>query len=136
MEFCPGGSVSKALNVFGAFPECIIQNYTRQILQGLKFLHDNKIIHRCRLFFCAHVFPQSSCFVFAAVGGVDCSVLHVTRGVRDIKGGNIFIAPNGVIKIGDLGASVMLTRADASIPGDAPLQGSPFWMAPEVVLQV
>ena len=46
MEFCPGGSISKALSVFGAFPEPIIQSYARQILQGLKFLHENRIIHR------------------------------------------------------------------------------------------
>jgi serine/threonine protein kinase len=60
----------------------------------------------------------------------------IPTALRDIKGGNIFIAPNGIVKIGDLGASVSLSKVDTSIPGDAPLQGSPFWMAPEVVLQV
>ncbi len=77
-----------------------------------------------------------TCDVFCMTYDLCPNLAPITLSLRDIKGGNVFIAPNGIVKIGDLGASVSLTKVDASIPGDAPLQGSPFWMAPEVVLQV
>lgn len=46
LEYIPGGSISSLLGKFGAFSENVIKVYTKQILQGLSFLHANSIIHR------------------------------------------------------------------------------------------
>ena len=45
-EYCIGGSLSSLLNIFKNFNENIIRKYTKQILDGLKYLHDKGIIHR------------------------------------------------------------------------------------------
>ena len=34
------------LKTFGPFHEDVVRNYTRQILQGLQYLHENNIVHR------------------------------------------------------------------------------------------
>jgi serine/threonine protein kinase len=34
------------LSKFGPFPEDVIRKYTRQIMQGLSYLHNNNVIHR------------------------------------------------------------------------------------------
>ncbi|KAG1364045.1 putative Mitogen-activated protein kinase kinase kinase ANP1 [Cocos nucifera] len=46
LEFVPGGSISSLLGKFGSFPEAVIRMYTKQLLQGLEYLHRNGIIHR------------------------------------------------------------------------------------------
>ncbi|NXE62202.1 M3K19 kinase, partial [Calcarius ornatus] len=46
MEFVPGGSISSILNRFGPLPEVVLCKYTRQILQGVAYLHDNCVVHR------------------------------------------------------------------------------------------
>lgn len=45
-EWVPGGSVASLLKRFGPFAEDMTRRYTRQILQGLRFLHENKVVHR------------------------------------------------------------------------------------------
>ena len=45
-EWMAGGSVSNMLDQYGAFSEDVIVRYTRQILSGLSYLHDNYILHR------------------------------------------------------------------------------------------
>ncbi|CCK69019.1 mitogen-activated protein kinase kinase kinase STE11 KNAG_0B05880 [Huiozyma naganishii CBS 8797] len=120
LEYVAGGSVSSMLNNYGPFEESLITNFTRQILIGVSYLHGKNIIH------------------------------------RDIKGANILIDIKGCVKITDFGISKKLSplsKAKQGLPAGGAaaqgelaqngstsdkrtsLQGSVFWMAPEVVKQ-
>jgi len=46
MEYCPGGSLAHLLSDFGGLPETVVQNFTRQLLLGLAFLHHCGVAHR------------------------------------------------------------------------------------------
>uniref|UniRef100_A0A8C0NYY8 Mitogen-activated protein kinase kinase kinase 19 n=1 Tax=Canis lupus familiaris TaxID=9615 RepID=A0A8C0NYY8_CANLF len=46
MEFVPGGSISSIINRFGPLLEMVFCKYTRQILQGVAYLHENCVVHR------------------------------------------------------------------------------------------
>ncbi|EGW33212.1 uncharacterized protein SPAPADRAFT_137293 [Spathaspora passalidarum NRRL Y-27907] len=105
LEYVPGGSVQTMLNSYGPFEEPLIRNFIRQVLIGLNYLHGEDIIH------------------------------------RDIKGANILIDIKGTVKIGDFGISRKVSSIDEEdevfkkTGRRASLQGSVFWMAPEVVKQ-
>lgn len=106
LEYVPGGSVAAMLNSYGQLQEPLIRNFVRQILAGLSYLHGREIIH------------------------------------RDIKGANVLVDNKGSIKISDFGiskrveASALLQPAKNGGHVHRPsLQGSVFWMAPEVVKQ-
>ncbi|KAH7660056.1 Mitogen-activated protein kinase kinase kinase protein [Dioscorea alata] len=98
LEFVPGGSISSLLGKFGSFPEAVIRMYTKQLLQGLEYLHQNGIIH------------------------------------RDIKGANILVDNKGCIKLADFGASKQVVKL-ATMTAAKSMKGTPYWMAPEVILQ-
>ncbi|MEE6489078.1 hypothetical protein FKM82_015479 [Ascaphus truei] len=100
MEFVPGGSISSILKRFGPLSEIVFIKYTKQIVQGIAYLHDNRVIH------------------------------------RDIKGNNIMLMPNGVIKLIDFGCAKRLTCVNMSGTHSEMLKsmhGTPYWMAPEVI---
>ncbi|KAG2733728.1 hypothetical protein G9P44_003253 [Scheffersomyces stipitis] len=107
LEYVPGGSVQTMLQSYGPFEEPLIRNFIRQVLIGLSYLHGEDIIH------------------------------------RDIKGANILIDIKGTVKIGDFGISKKVSSLEedeshSSAKKDgrrASLQGSVYWMAPEVVKQ-
>ena len=42
----PGGSIASLLSEFGAFPENLVRVYTRQIVEGIAYLHYKRIVHR------------------------------------------------------------------------------------------
>jgi serine/threonine protein kinase len=46
LEHCPGGSVAELVSRFGKLDESVIRKYTREVLEGLIYLHDKGIIHR------------------------------------------------------------------------------------------
>ena len=46
LEYVACGSISSMLKRFGFFTEALVKIYTKQILAGLVFLHENKTIHR------------------------------------------------------------------------------------------
>ncbi|KAI9374910.1 kinase-like domain-containing protein [Aspergillus egyptiacus] len=108
LEYVPGGSIATMLKQYNTFQEPLIKNFVRQILAGLSYLHSKDIIH------------------------------------RDIKGANILVDNKGGIKISDFGISKRVEAstvlgARASTGGGhihrPSLQGSVYWMAPEVVRQ-
>ncbi|KMU90697.1 kinase byr2 [Coccidioides immitis H538.4] len=106
LEYVPGGSIATMLKQYNTFQEPLIRNFVRQILTGLSYLHSRDIIH------------------------------------RDIKGANVLVDNKGQIKISDFGiskrveASNMLSAGGSARHLHRPsLQGSVYWMAPEVVRQ-
>lgn len=46
LEFVPGGSIAQLLTRFGALCEAVVRVYTRDILMGLAYLHQHRIMHR------------------------------------------------------------------------------------------
>ncbi|XP_028836120.1 mitogen-activated protein kinase kinase kinase 2 [Denticeps clupeoides] len=46
MEYMPGGSIKDQLKSYGALTENVTRKYTRQILEGVSYLHSNMIVHR------------------------------------------------------------------------------------------
>lgn len=106
LEYVPGGSIASMLKQYNTFQEPLIKNFVRQILNGLAYLHS-------------------------------CDIIH-----RDIKGANILVDNKGGVKISDFGISkrveastVLGTRASGGTGHmhRPSMQGSVYWMAPEVV---
>ncbi|XP_032880848.1 mitogen-activated protein kinase kinase kinase 2 [Amblyraja radiata] len=46
MEYMPGGSIKDQLKAYGALTENVTRRYTRQILEGVSYLHSSMIVHR------------------------------------------------------------------------------------------
>lgn len=46
MEYMPGGSIKDQLKSYGDLTENVTRKYTRQILEGVCYLHSNMIVHR------------------------------------------------------------------------------------------
>ncbi|KAL9083296.1 MAG: hypothetical protein Q9159_005859 [Coniocarpon cinnabarinum] len=122
LEYVPGGSIAKMLVEYGAMAETMVSRLTKQVLVGLAYLHSKDIIH------------------------------------RDIKGANILVDTHGAVKISDFGISKRVqdsktllsspdgrtaqntssssSRRGGGLPSNrVSMQGSVFWMAPEVVKQ-
>eukprot|EP00062_Callorhinchus_milii_P011367 gi/632957369/ref/XP_007894439.1/ PREDICTED: mitogen-activated protein kinase kinase kinase 19 [Callorhinchus milii] len=100
MEFVPGGSIASVINRFGPLPEAVFCMYTKQIVQGVGYLHENRVIH------------------------------------RDIKGNNVMLMPNGIIKLIDFGCAKRLAHVNMNGTYSEVLKsmhGTPYWMAPEVI---
>ncbi|KAF8709874.1 hypothetical protein HU200_029587 [Digitaria exilis] len=94
LEYVHPGSIHKYVHQHcGSLTESVIRNFTRHILNGLAFLHSQKIMH------------------------------------RDIKGANLLVDINGVVKLADFGMAKHLSTAAPNLS----LKGTPYWMAPEVV---
>lgn len=46
MEYCSGGDLRTVLRSFGGVAQAVASNYTRQVVRGLGYLHDNDVLHR------------------------------------------------------------------------------------------
>ena len=46
MEFVEGGSIASLIKTYGNFSETIAARYTKQILEGLEYLHYHNVVHR------------------------------------------------------------------------------------------
>jgi len=45
-EWVPGGSIASMLKQYGPLSEPVVKRYLAQILHGLAYLHDNRVVHR------------------------------------------------------------------------------------------
>jgi serine/threonine protein kinase len=82
-------------------------------------------------------FPEAMCSVYTRQLLSGLEYLHANRIIhRDIKGANILVDNNGVVKLADFGASKQLqTVTMTGGGGEMSLKGTPYWMAPEVIKQ-
>ncbi|OWB77022.1 hypothetical protein B5S32_g1181 [[Candida] boidinii] len=46
LEYVSGGSVSRCIRAYGIFPEDLIRYLTKQVLEGLAYIHSKGILHR------------------------------------------------------------------------------------------
>jgi serine/threonine protein kinase len=46
MEYMTGGSVREQILNYGALSEQLTKKYTKQIIEGLIYLHKNRFVHR------------------------------------------------------------------------------------------
>ncbi|KAK9371788.1 uncharacterized protein V1513DRAFT_305048 [Lipomyces chichibuensis] len=99
LEYVPGGSIGTCLRKHGRFERPIIHCLTRQVVDGLAYLHSKGILH------------------------------------RDLKSDNLLLDLDGICKISDFGIS---KRSQNIYSNDAEMsmQGTIFWMAPEVIHNV
>ncbi|XP_039715672.1 mitogen-activated protein kinase kinase kinase 3 isoform X2 [Pteropus medius] len=103
MEYMPGGSVKDQLKAYGALTESVTRKYTRQILEGMSYLHSNMIVHR------------------------DIKGANILRD----SAGNVKLGDFGASK--RLQTICMSGTGVCSGTGMRSVTGTPYWMSPEVI---
>jgi serine/threonine protein kinase len=106
LELAENGSLASLIkpNKFGPLSETLTKVYVRQLLNGLRHVHAEGVVH------------------------------------RDVKGANVLTTKDGVVKIADFGVAARVRAAEPDDhSGKKPpvseldVQGTPYWMAPEVI---
>ncbi|KAG6370342.1 kinase-like domain-containing protein [Boletus reticuloceps] len=113
LEYVPGGSITALLHSYGAFEEPLVKKFVCQILQASTTSTNVRT-------------PPTH------FSSLQCDIIH-----RDIKDANGLIDNQGGIEIFDFGIS---KRVDGNLlmgkhMNRPLLQGSVFWMVPEVIQQ-
>ncbi|KAI5083525.1 hypothetical protein GOP47_0003268 [Adiantum capillus-veneris] len=100
LEFVPGGSIASLLGKFGSFPESVVRMYTRQLLQGLQYLHKNGIMHR-DIKGANILVDNKGCIKLADFGASKQVVELVTlSGAKSMKGTPYWMAPEVIRQTG------------------------------------
>lgn len=112
LEYVSGGSIKVLVDKFNNLEEKVVSSYTRQILEGLCYLHRNNIVHR----YC--------------LGSLFELILN-----RNLKATNILIDASGTIKLSDFG-TLRFDRFSEENPQEnnknSPSKNPLYWLAPEV----
>ncbi|OII75695.1 protein kinase domain-containing protein [Cryptosporidium andersoni] len=112
MEYAQGGSLYNLYTKYGSFPEDIVACVAYDILRSLIRLHDSSL---------------------------EGYIVH-----NDIKSANILLSDKCICKLADFGVArevnrhhIINDKLEISAPlnnGSSNLLGSPYWMAPEIIL--
>ncbi|CAI9102230.1 OLC1v1000469C1 [Oldenlandia corymbosa var. corymbosa] len=100
LEFVPGGSISSLLGKFGSFPETVIKMYTKQLLEGLHYLHQNGIMHRDIKG--ANILVDNKGCIKLADFGASKQVVELANasGAKSMKGTPYWMAPEVIRQTG------------------------------------
>eukprot|EP00835_Amoeboradix_gromovi_P005557 NODE_534_length_7054_cov_0.303666.p1 type:complete len:748 gc:universal NODE_534_length_7054_cov_0.303666:5432-3189(-) len=109
IEYCESGSLLHVMKKFGNFSEKLVGMYTAQVLEGLKYLHDQGVIHRDIK--AANLLTDKQGVVKLA----DFGIASTTNGNQEVAGSPYWMAPeivelNGATTASDvwsLGATVI-----------------------------
>ncbi|KAH7858932.1 hypothetical protein Vadar_029519 [Vaccinium darrowii] len=100
LEIVPGGSISSLLGKFGSFPESVIRMYTKQLLLGLEYLHENGIMHR-DIKGANILVDNQGCIKLADFGASKKVVeLATITGAKSMKGTPYWMAPEVIRQTG------------------------------------
>ncbi|MCO5559944.1 hypothetical protein L7F22_013548 [Adiantum nelumboides] len=100
LEFVPGGSIASLLGKFGSFPEPVIRMYSRQLVQGLEYLHQNGIMHR-DIKGANILVDNRGCIKLADFGASKQVVeLFTFSGAKSMKGTPYWMAPEVIRQTG------------------------------------
>eukprot|EP01032_Pedospumella_encystans_P007493 gene7492-8987_t len=103
LEYMENGSLANVIKKFGILTEALAAIYIAQVLRGLKYLHDQGVLHR-------------------DIKGAN---------ILTSKDGLVKLADFGVaIKINSDGAN---SGPSGGMEDNPDLAGSPYWMAPEII---
>ncbi|KAJ0097336.1 hypothetical protein Patl1_28758 [Pistacia atlantica] len=112
----------------------IVQYYGSEIVEDkfyiyLEYVHPGSINKYVREHFGAITESVVRNFTRHILSGL--AYLHSKKTIhRDIKGANLLVDALGVVKLADFGMAKLLTGQAA----DLSLKGSPYWMAPELMM--
>lgn len=122
MEYCSGGSLAGLLEHGRIEDETVIQVYGLQMLEGLAYLHESRVVHR-------DIKPESKSHYPQPQNPPNTN----TRPT------DILLDHNGVIKYVDFGAAKLIARQGRTLAADTrqgrqrSMTGTPMYMSPEVI---
>ncbi|KAH6890810.1 protein kinase [Coprinopsis sp. MPI-PUGE-AT-0042] len=91
LEYAEGGSLGQTLKTFGKFSERLVASYVVKILEGLRYLHDNHIVH-CDLK-AANILTTKTGNVKLSDFGVSLNLRAMECEMKDIAGTPNWMAP-------------------------------------------
>lgn len=93
-DYFPKGSIKELIKQIGIFPKCLIKLFTRQILQGLSYIHSKGK----KIFFIK-------------------GIVH-----RDLKCDNLLLDKSGTVKLADFGSSLHDVKLELEVESGSLVQ--------------
>ena len=112
-KFIGGNTIASLIEKYGKFNENLMRVYTKQIVEGLEYLHIRNTVHRGKFHSISDLFHSR---------------------IIDIKGSNILVDNNGICKLADFGTAKKISSLFDNCMANS-LRGTVYWMAPEVMKQ-